>query len=307
MTDQAISFDRLPPMYFPDEGSMKSFFTAFTEMQAVLKNPQPDTKNPFYKSSFASLESILTMLRPVLNAHGFFLSQGFLTEDGEQVLSTSLIHKDGGAMTSKTLIPKSEASAQQVVSYSTYMRRIHLCSMVGIREEGEGETASGGGSQPWAEAAPAPVPTPPAPAPVPPVGPSQPPPSVPVPAPSQNGTMPWAAAPAPAATPQPVQAATAQSAPPPPPAPVPVQQAAPVDPIVGDMLIQARNVVSAIKRTWGEEELANIMERSGIDNIETAGVHRYGAFLVGLQEYAQMNSKKLNLYGPEAGNAVSIE
>ena len=201
---QRLAFDGSIPMWYPTEIARRAFFDDFLQVQAKIENPVSDASNPHYNSKYASLESLLAMVRPILNGHGFTLTQTFGTRSysSHQILGTYLLHRDGAFMSSVSAVPDL-SSPQSVVSYSTYMRRVQLCAILGVRGENDDDGNAVQQSQPWMQS--------PAQAP-----------------PQQTAAPPWAqqqSAPMPMQQPPPMQQPIQQPAAAPPPMQQPMQPA----------------------------------------------------------------------------------
>lgn len=274
------------PLLTTDENSRKAFFDDFLQVQSKIENPKHDSNNPHFGSQYLSLEALLNYARPILNAHNFVLVQSL----SPGLVSTYLMHKEGSLLYSESDMAEG-LTPHQVVSYSTYMRRVQLTSMLGIRgeDDDDGNLATNGGLKqeqtntpaPWMQSPPAPAPAPAA------TVPTAPPAAPPAPAPLQMPPPPPAA---PAA----------------PPAPAPV--AAPPDgAIVGDMLAEAQNIMGAIEQTWGAGQKSNILSRLGIQDISHMRIESYAPFVEQVYQFVQSMGKSINLLGPEGGNQVLIQ
>ena len=283
------------PMYAPSEQARKALFDDLLQIQTKIENPKHDLNNPHYNSTYLSLESLLTYLRPLLVQHNFVMLQAF---DGGRI-TTTLMHAKGGYVYAHSEIPTG-VSAQQMVSFSTYMRRTHLTALLGIRgeDDDDGNMASTGGLRqkaaetqaPWMQQqAPAPAPAPmpaPAPAPV-----QQ---QIPAP-PVQQPMAPPQAVPAPPPAP-----------PAAPPAPVAAQQP-PEDAIVGNELQEAQNILTAIHQIWGPAQVAGIMEKIGLPDISHMRHVDYASFVEAAMGFCHSAGKTMNLLGPDSGNQVLIQ
>jgi len=112
---------------------------ALSEMTGAAK----DSKNPHFKNSYASLESVIDAARPVLAAHGLAFMQG-LGEyvNGAMTVSTRIIHKSGEWIESDFQMPVAKADPQGTASASTYARRYALMSILGLPAvDDDGEAA----------------------------------------------------------------------------------------------------------------------------------------------------------------------
>ena len=314
------------PFWSPSETARRSFFDDFLQVQTKIENPKRDSANPHFGNSYVSLESLLTYLRPLLTGHGFTLFQTFGVEEHSQaqVFQTFLMHRDGAMLISASPMPEL-GSPQQVVSYSTYMRRVQLSSLLGIRDESDddGNAASASQAQaPWM----AQQPSPPAPAQMPPAPPPSQVPGTPWQQqqppmqPPQPAQVPPQAAPVPLAPPQP-PAQMPQSAPPQPPAqagavpppptlpqqPMAAPPAPPEGAIQGDTLQEAQNMIEAVRNLWGEQMVNDILTRSDLVDISHMKHENYAPFADQMNTFVTQNNKSMSLLGPESGNQVLIQ
>lgn len=107
-----------------------------------------DAKNPFFKSSYASLSNILEGINEPLIEAGISFSQ-FPTDDNG--LTTILIHAESGEWieSNYTMKPVKD-DPQGRGSVITYQRRYALASVLGLNidEDDDGNTATFGGKNP---------------------------------------------------------------------------------------------------------------------------------------------------------------
>ena len=113
--------------------------TFHAEMGKILKE---DT-NPFFKSKYATLSTILSAIKEPLKTAGLAFTQ---LPSGENQLTTLLIHPDSGEWieSSFTMTPsKNDPQGQGIVI--TYQRRYALGAVLGLNidEDDDGNRASG--------------------------------------------------------------------------------------------------------------------------------------------------------------------
>jgi len=113
---------------------------AQTNMGAAVK----DSKNPHFRSSYASLAAVIHAVVPVLNEQGIAVLQ--MPHHDEQVvqLTTVLLHTSGQMVSSTVGTPLGKRQdAQAVGSAITYLRRYSLQSIMGLPvEDDDGNAAS---------------------------------------------------------------------------------------------------------------------------------------------------------------------
>lgn len=125
----------------------KQLFEAFIKFQEEFQGLKPDSKNPFFKSTYISLDGILQTVRPLLAKQKLAVLQE-ATGDGEFVyIKTKLIHSSGEYLETEILKmkPSKANDPQQLGSCITYAKRYQLGALLGICEtvDDDGNRASG--------------------------------------------------------------------------------------------------------------------------------------------------------------------
>ena len=115
--------------------SIAKLAAAMVKAQKEMQNASKDAKNPHFKSSFASLPSVIDATRPVLNAHGLAVIQlpGF--EDGALTMETILTHESGEWLSGVSGSPLQKQDPQGIGSAITYLRRYSLAALTAIGQE----------------------------------------------------------------------------------------------------------------------------------------------------------------------------
>ena len=115
---------------------------------AVQKQMQPasrDATNPFTKSRYATLNSVMESCRSALLNNGVWLCQYPVPVDTPNSLGlmTKLTHVESGQwQASLTVVPLPKADPQGMGSAITYSRRYALTAMLGmVTEDDDGESA----------------------------------------------------------------------------------------------------------------------------------------------------------------------
>jgi len=130
--------------------SIKELATALSIVQGKLTFAKKDSKNPFFKSNYADLESVWEACRDLLAENGLAVMQ-FPGEyiDGQMSLRTILTHSSGEWISQEMSLPVSKPDAQGAGSAITYMRRYALAAVVGIvQADDDGNEASEKGKSP---------------------------------------------------------------------------------------------------------------------------------------------------------------
>ena len=118
----------------------KAFIAAQKEMGNAIK----DSKNPFFKSAYADLNSVREACLPALNANGIAVLQPIVQIDGKNFVKTLLLHESGESIEGLTEILFAKQNDPQAQgSGITYARRYGLQSLVNIgAEDDDGNKAA---------------------------------------------------------------------------------------------------------------------------------------------------------------------
>ena len=119
---------------------------ALINVQRQLQPATKDANNPFTKSRYATLNSVMDSCREALLSNGIWLCQYPVpAESGCLGLVTKLTHAESGQwQSSLAVVPLPKADPQGVGISMTYTRRYALSAMLGIvtEEDTDGEFAS---------------------------------------------------------------------------------------------------------------------------------------------------------------------
>lgn len=111
---------------------IKDLAVALNAFQAALVTVGKDKANPFYKSKYAPLDSIMQASQPVLTKHGLALTQLPSQLDGEPALTSQLMHTSGQWIRSTMKLMLAKQDAQSQGSALTYCRRYSYAAILGI-------------------------------------------------------------------------------------------------------------------------------------------------------------------------------
>jgi hypothetical protein len=113
------------------------------EIGAIKK----DATNPFYKSKYFDINSLLEQVKPILNKHGIILFQGLDNIDGKLALTTMLVGEQEKGEENRIVFtcPLPEvADPQKAGSAITYFRRYALQSLLALEaEDDDAQSVSG--------------------------------------------------------------------------------------------------------------------------------------------------------------------
>lgn len=130
---------------------MKNISKSLAKFHEEMGNIAKDASNPFFKSKYAPLESILPAIKQPLKNAGLVFSQmpNHLMSSADKTYIPSLITKiidigSGEELSSEVPLILAKQDPQGVGSAITYMRRYALVSMLGLNcdEDDDGNKAS---------------------------------------------------------------------------------------------------------------------------------------------------------------------
>jgi hypothetical protein len=112
---------------------IKELATALSKAQAEFETAPLNKVNPYFKSSYADLASIVAASRPALTKHGLSVTQEVSNmDDGSLWLITELMHASGQWKLSKFRMVPPKNDIQAISSYNTYCKRMCYASLVGV-------------------------------------------------------------------------------------------------------------------------------------------------------------------------------
>lgn len=128
---------------------------ALVAAQKEMGNAVKDSKNPFFKSSYADLNAVREAVLPACNANGISVLQPTIFVDGKKFVQTILLHESGEFVSGVTeVLSVKELDAQAQGSGISYARRYGLQSIANVgAEDDDGNSASGKQAPPLRAAA----------------------------------------------------------------------------------------------------------------------------------------------------------
>ena len=103
---------------------------ALAKAQSEMQNPQFDSKNSHFESSYASLASVRNAVVPVLAKHGISVMQDVVSNPEGVTCTQLLAHTSGQWIrTSGMFVPVNKANAHGYGSATTYARRFSLMAL----------------------------------------------------------------------------------------------------------------------------------------------------------------------------------
>lgn len=124
--------------------SIAALASALSKAQACMENASKDTKNEFFKSKYANLESVVGVIRPAIEKFGLSFIQVCHDWDVGAKVETIILHESGEWLSCGIMAaPATKADAQGFGSALTYARRYSLSAAFGVAtEDDDGNAAS---------------------------------------------------------------------------------------------------------------------------------------------------------------------
>ena len=117
----------------------ESIYSKLYKVQKEIGAISKDSTNPFYKSKYFDINSLIKQLTPILQKHNLLLLQPI--EDDKQY--SRIVDLDGGMVESSLALP-TDLDAQKIGGAITYYRRYTLVALLGLQaEDDDGNLASG--------------------------------------------------------------------------------------------------------------------------------------------------------------------
>jgi hypothetical protein len=143
---------------------MKNITAALIKAKSQFKPVSKNKVNPFHKSKYANLDSILEAIGDALYFNGLLLIQPIESLENNSTLFTRLIHAESGEIIESSIVIPSQSDPQKFGSLLTYYRRFAICSLLAIvaddDDDGNAAKPSESNNVVKKEVAPSPVPKP---------------------------------------------------------------------------------------------------------------------------------------------------
>lgn len=115
---------------------IRNIYQDFIKAQKEFEPARKDSKNPHFRSSYASLGACIDAVKDALNNNNFSIIQVCHDCDNGVAIETILTHISGEIIRSGVLkLPASKLDAQGYGSAMTYARRYSLLAVCGIAPE----------------------------------------------------------------------------------------------------------------------------------------------------------------------------
>jgi ERF superfamily len=123
--------------------SIAALASALAKAQGALEGAKKDTANPFYKSRYADLSSVVDAIKAAFPPNGLSYVQTIVTTEHGVGVETILMHESGEWIGGDAFaIPVNKADAQGFGSALTYARRYSLSAICGVKAEDDDGNAA---------------------------------------------------------------------------------------------------------------------------------------------------------------------
>jgi hypothetical protein len=126
--------------------SIKELAAALAKAQGLMGDAKKDSTNPFFKSKYADLASVIDAIKSPLSENGLSYMQFPIGNEKEEIgVETLLAHSSGEwIMGDPFFIPVNKADAQGYGSAITYVKRYSLQAIIGVPsdDDDDGNSAS---------------------------------------------------------------------------------------------------------------------------------------------------------------------
>jgi hypothetical protein len=122
--------------------SIKNLAEAMAQAQGAMGAAIKGSSNPFFKSKYADLGSVIEAIKPHFAANGLSYVQFPVSGESSVGVTTRLMHSSGEWLEQDYFIPLGKMDAQAAGSAITYARRYALQSIAGIPSEDDDGNAA---------------------------------------------------------------------------------------------------------------------------------------------------------------------
>ena len=112
--------------------SIKNLASALCKAQEEMGGAVKESKNPFFKSDYADLTSVIKAIKEPFAKNGLSYTQFPTNDEGRIGVVTMLMHESGEYLEHSYTLPTTKADPQSAGSAITYARRYALQSIAGI-------------------------------------------------------------------------------------------------------------------------------------------------------------------------------
>lgn len=125
---------------------MKNLYSKMLAVQRDVRPIEKNEDNPYFKSKYFSIDTVIAELRPLLNKHGLVVVQPLgIDPNGQPLLRTCLFDPESGeGFETATPLPQNP-DPQKQGAVCTYFRRYALVSMFLLQGEFDDDANSASG------------------------------------------------------------------------------------------------------------------------------------------------------------------
>lgn len=112
--------------------SIKEIAVAMNKAQSEITAAKKDSANPFFKSSYADLGSVIKAVKLAMSENGLSYMQAPEMSEHSVGVTTLIMHTSGEWVQSSLMLPLQKMDPQAAGSAITYARRYALQSLMGL-------------------------------------------------------------------------------------------------------------------------------------------------------------------------------
>lgn len=140
--------------------SIDKLAAALAKAQSKMELAKKDAKNPYFKSNYADLSSVIRAAKEPLSENQLAVSQILIPHKSKAVVTTMLIHSSGQYLTSTIALSPKQQDPQSFGSAVTYARRYSYQAIIGLSAEDDDGNSAAGKKTETVKPTPAPAPAP---------------------------------------------------------------------------------------------------------------------------------------------------
>lgn len=123
--------------------SIKELASALSKAQGMMGPAKKDSVNPFFKSVYSDLASVINAIRDPLSSNGLSYTQDPGVEDtGWVYVETTLMHESGEWKSSMLRMMPTKSDPQGIGSCITYIKRYSLQAILGVPSDDDDGNAA---------------------------------------------------------------------------------------------------------------------------------------------------------------------
>lgn len=114
---------------------MRNLYAKMLAVQNDIRPIEKNEDNPYFKSKYFSIDTVIAELRPILNKYGLVVIQPLGVRDGQPLLFTCLLDPESGEQLETATVLPQNPDPQKQGAICTYFRRYALVSMFLLQGE----------------------------------------------------------------------------------------------------------------------------------------------------------------------------